>query len=37
MTEKKETLLEVSNLKTYFYTEDGARMPGSLPGAGKHW
>src|SRR5512139_2151864 len=23
MTEKKETLLEVSNLKTYFYTEDG--------------
>jgi oligopeptide/dipeptide ABC transporter ATP-binding protein len=23
MTEKKETLLEVSNLKTYFFTEDG--------------
>jgi oligopeptide/dipeptide ABC transporter ATP-binding protein len=23
MTEKKETLLEVRNLKTYFYTEDG--------------
>ena len=23
MTEKKDTLLEVRNLKTYFYTEDG--------------
>ena len=23
MTDKKDTLLEVHNLKTYFYTEDG--------------